>query len=49
MTKEKPFDYYEKMYHALIEHGADTRIRDRNNLTAQDWWNKGDNLKIEEE
>lgn len=49
IKKEKPFDYYEKMYHALIEHGADTRIRDRNNLTAQDWWNKGDNLKIEEE
>ena len=47
--KGKPFDYYENMYHSLIEHGADPRIRDRNNLTAQDWWNKGDELNSEEE
>jgi len=47
--KGLPCNYYEDLYHLLIEKGADTRIRDRNNRTAQDWWNMGDSLKKEEE
>lgn len=38
------YNYYEELYHLLIEKGADTKIRDRNNRTAQDWWNMGDSL-----
>lgn len=44
-----PCNFYEELYHLLIENGADTRIRDRNNRTAQDWWNMGDSLITEEE
>ena len=35
----KPYDRFEKIYRFLIdEMHADTLIRDRNNRTAQDWW-----------
>lgn len=39
---------YEDLFHLLIDSGADPRIRDRNNKTAQDWWNMGDSLDEEE-
>ncbi len=42
-------NFYEELYHLLIEKGADTKIRDRNNRTAQDWWDMGNTLDIEEE
>ena len=44
----KPCNYYEDLYRLLIEKGADTRIRDRNNRTAKDWWDRGDELDSEE-
>ena len=44
-----PCNYYEELYQLLIENGADTKIRDRNNRTAQDWWNMGNSLDNEEE
>ncbi len=47
--KGNPCNYYEELYQLLIQNGADTRIRDRNNRTAQDWWNMGDSLINEEE
>ena len=34
----------EYLYQYLIEHGADRLIRDRNNRTAEDWWEMADNL-----
>ena len=44
----KRYDKYEKIYNFLKEDmHADTLIRDRNNSTAQDWWNRP--TKIEEE
>ncbi len=48
-NKKKGFKYkiYEELYRLLIEKGADTRIRDRNNKTAEDWWNKGNSLNNE--
>lgn len=37
----KPYDRFEAIYRFLIdEMHADTLIRDRNNRTAQDWWNR---------
>ncbi|MBR4607384.1 MAG: helix-turn-helix domain-containing protein [Lachnospiraceae bacterium] len=37
----KKYDYYEEIYRFLRdEMHADTLIRDRNNRTAQDWWNR---------
>ena len=37
----KPYDRFEKIYRFLIdEMHADTLIRDRNNRTAQDWWDR---------
>lgn len=37
----KKFDRYEKIYYFLRdEMHADPLIRDRNNLTAQDWWDR---------
>lgn len=47
--KGAPCNYYEELYRLLIENGADTKIRDRNNRTALDWWNMGDSLNNEEE
>ena len=38
----------EELYKYLVEQGADTRIRDRNNHTAQDWWNRGDDFSYKE-
>lgn len=34
----------EELYRYLIARGADTLIRDRNNRTAEDWWNMADEL-----
>lgn len=34
----------EYLYKYLIDRGADTLIRDRNNRTAEDWWNMADEL-----
>lgn len=45
----KSYKIYEELYQLLKEKGADTKIRDRNNRTAQDWWNMGDSLANEEE
>lgn len=47
--KGNPYNYYEELYNLLIEKGADTKIRDRNNHTAQYWWDMGDALDNEEE
>lgn len=44
ISKNMPYNYYEELYKMLIEHGADKRIRDRNNRTALDWWNMGEDL-----
>lgn len=38
----------EDLYKYLVVKGADTRIRDRNNHTAQDWWNRGDDFGYKE-
>lgn len=40
----KPFEIQEKLYRFLIEKGTDQLIRDRENRTAQDWWDAGDEL-----
>ena len=46
----KRYDRYEKLYHFLKdEMHADTLIRDRNNRTAQDWWDRPTELEEEEE
>ena len=46
----KKYDRYEKLYHFLKdEMHADTLIRDRNNRTAQDWWDRPTELEEEEE
>ena len=45
----KPYNYYEELYYLLLDKGADSKIRDRNNRTAQDWWNMGDDLDDREE
>lgn len=45
----KPCDFYEELYQLLIQNGADTRIRDRNNRTAQDWWDLGNQLDKKED
>jgi len=34
----------EYLYEYLIDRGADTLIRDRNNRTAEDWWDMADEL-----
>ena len=40
-NKGQKCDVFEKIYHFLKdEMKADTRIRDRNNRTAQDWWDR---------
>ena len=44
----KPYGLQEEMYRYLISKGADQLIRDRNNETAQDWWDKADQLDEEE-
>ena len=44
----KPFEIQEKLYRYLIEQGADPLIRDRENRTASDWWDMGDQLDEEE-
>lgn len=41
INNHKPYNWYEDLYNLLIEHGADTKIRDRNNKTAVDWWEEG--------
>ena len=46
--KGLPSKLNEKLYKYLIEQGADTQIRDRNNHTAQDWWNRGNNFGYKE-
>ncbi len=38
------YNYYEELYKMLLDNGADTRIRDRNNRTAEDWWNMADHI-----
>lgn len=38
------YNYYEELYKMLLDNGADTRIRDRNNRTAQDWWDMAEQL-----
>ena len=43
----KPYAVQEELYRYLISKGADQLIRDRNNETAQDWWEKGDQLDEE--
>lgn len=46
----KRSDRYEEIYHYLKdEMHADTLIRDRNNRTAQDWWNSPTELEEEED
>lgn len=45
----KSYKIHEELYQLLKEKGADTKIRDRNNRTAQDWWDMGDSLANEEE
>lgn len=45
----KKFDRYETIYNFLKdEMHADTLIRDRNNRTAEDWWNRPTELEEEE-
>lgn len=45
----KNYDRYEKIYKFLKEEmHADTLIRDRNNRTAEDWWNRPTELEEEE-
>lgn len=41
----RKYNYYEELYKLLMENGADTRIRDRNNRTAKDWWDMADQLE----
>ena len=43
----KPYAVQEELYRYLISKGADQLIRDRNNETAQDWWEKGEQLDEE--
>ena len=46
----KRYDRYEKIYHFLKdEMHADTLIRDRNNRTAQDWWDRQTELEEEDD
>lgn len=46
----KRYDRYEKLYYFLKdEMHADTLIRDRNNRTAQDWWDRPTELEEEDE
>lgn len=41
MNQGKKYDRYESLYYYLLnDMGADTRIRDRNNRTAQWWWDR---------
>lgn len=42
------YSCYEDLFNLLCDNGADPKIRDRNNKTAQDWWNMGDALDMEE-
>ena len=45
----KKYDRYETIYDFLKnEMHADTLIRDRNNMTAEDWWNRPTELEEEE-
>lgn len=49
-NENKRYDRYEKLYYFLKdEMHADTLIRDRNNRTAQDWWDRPTELEEEEE
>ena len=42
----KKCDYVEALYRYLLKtDGVDTRIRDRENRTAKDWWDMGDALE----
>ena len=45
--RNRPCGAQEHLYHWLLEHGADPRIRDRNNRTAADWWELGDRQEEE--
>ena len=46
----KKYDVYERIYHFLKEEmHADPLIRDRNNLTARDWWDRPTEQEGEEE
>ena len=38
----------EELYNFLISKNADTLIRDRNNHTAADWWERGNNPSYKE-
>lgn len=46
--KGLPAGLNEELYNYLVEQGADIRIRDRNNHTAKDWWNRGDDPSYKE-
>lgn len=49
-NQSKRYDRYEKIYQYLKEDmHADTLIRDRNNRTAQDWWDRPTEIEEEEE
>lgn len=49
-NRGKRYDRYEELYRFLKdEMHADTLIRDRNNRTALDWWNRPTELEEEEE
>lgn len=42
----RPYDRYERLYRFLRDQmHADTLIRDRNNMTAQDWWDRPTELE----
>ena len=46
----KRYDRYEELYRYLKEvMKADILIRDRNNRTAQDWWDRPIEMEEEEE
>ena len=45
----KRYDWYEKIYNFLKDDmHADTLIRDRNNRTAQDWWDRPTEIEEDE-
>lgn len=43
----KKYHINEDLYVFLLRRGADPLIRDRNNMTAKDWWDKADALEGE--
>lgn len=45
----KSYGENEYLFRYLLKKGADPLIRDRNNHTAQDWWERADNPEYKEE